>query len=149
MTTLSASSMMSTLKRFVSLSEIDAKTQQIWLLMGGIVLLAVLLGVIAYIIRRLTLREDSGDSGGYTLSDLRRMHKEGQISDEEFKNARMLIIASSRKVLEEDEKDGDDWENISDWDVREDGVFGEDINDPSDEGWAKGDNESGGEEKSS
>ena len=35
-------------------------------------------------------------SGGFTLSDLRRMHKEGRMTDEEFEKAKMLIVGAAK-----------------------------------------------------
>ena len=49
------------------------------------------LGVADY--RRYT-RTESGGSPGFTLSEIRRLHREGQLSDEEFARARSAILAS-------------------------------------------------------
>jgi hypothetical protein len=35
-------------------------------------------------------------SAGFTLSDLRRMHKEGRMTDEEFEKAKMLIVGAAK-----------------------------------------------------
>ena len=54
----------------------------------------------------------SGPSTGFTLSDLRKLHRDGQMSDEEFERAKTKIVAAARKAAERDapapEQDGQD-----------------------------------------
>lgn len=71
---------------------------------------AIVLGVAALWLRRRLLSEEDADpvSMGFTLTDLRRMHEEGQLSDEEFDFARRKMVAKTRAQLldgqtEEDE----------------------------------------------
>jgi len=45
------------------------------------------------------MKEDEGPAvpgagGGFTLSDLREMHRSGQMSDEEFEAAKSLIVSA-------------------------------------------------------
>jgi len=58
----------------------------------------IVLVVVAYIgvtwIRRQVKGEDGGASEGFTLSDLRRLHKSGQMTDDEYEKAKLLIIGS-------------------------------------------------------
>lgn len=64
--------------------------------------LAVLIGaaiagaIIIALVRRALRDEDDADGGGFTLHDLRRMHGEGKLSDEEFARARDAMIAKVR-----------------------------------------------------
>jgi hypothetical protein len=64
--------------------------------------LAVLIGaaiagaIIIALVRRALRDEEDGDEGGFTLHDLRRMHGEGKLSDEEFARARDAMIAKVR-----------------------------------------------------
>jgi hypothetical protein len=47
-----------------------------------------------------SLHPDAG--AGFTLSDLRQMRGNGQISQEEYERARQLIIVSSQRRVEEE-----------------------------------------------
>ena len=44
---------------------------------------------------------DTGPVAGFTLSDLRRLHKSGQMTDEEFERAKAKIIAVSQSTKKE------------------------------------------------
>jgi hypothetical protein len=47
--------------------------------------------------------EDEAVSGvGFTLGDLRQLHKSGQISEEEFAKAKEKIVAAARRAAERD-----------------------------------------------
>ncbi len=83
---------------------------QIMMWIGVILLAAVFLGVVGYILRRRLLSEDDDPAAAepFTLSDLRRLHREGQLSDEEFERARAAIIARTRAHLHKAEQDEDD-----------------------------------------
>jgi len=68
----------------------------------GLLVLAVL-GFLAVTWARNRFRVDPGsdNSAGFSLSDLRALHKTGQISDEEFERTRAQIIAASQKASDE------------------------------------------------
>src|SRR5688572_6933167 len=59
-----------------------------------LVLLGVIVagGVIIFIARRYVNSGDGAAAGGFTLHDLREMHKAGEISDEEFARAKAQMI---------------------------------------------------------
>lgn len=68
-------------------------------------LIAVLLIAMVWAMRlKRRLRQDddlaSVPAAGFTLSDLRRMLKAGQISDEEFDKAKEKIVATAQKPVE-------------------------------------------------
>jgi len=45
--------------------------------------------------------DDIADIGaGFTLSDLRRLHKSGQMSSEEFEKAKAILLAAAQKPVE-------------------------------------------------
>ena len=71
--------------------------------LGAMLLLALAgLGVVAYL-RKRTLADDAGDpsgGGGFTLSDLRRLHRAGEMTDEEFERARSAMVAGYQKRAE-------------------------------------------------
>lgn len=65
---------------------------EILLLAGIIAGAAVVIAVVAFFIkRRLAAPTEVGE--GFTLSDLRRMHKDGALSEEEYEAARRAMIA--------------------------------------------------------
>jgi hypothetical protein len=72
----------------------DEKSRNI--LVGSILLIVILLiffgGVVFY--RR--WMQDEGDTSGegFTLSDLRRLHKEGKMTTEEYEKAKAILIGS-------------------------------------------------------
>ena len=61
-----------------------------------IILIAILLvlfgGIVLY--RRWMNADDTTSNAGVTLSDLRRLHKEGKMSDAEFESAKAILIGS-------------------------------------------------------
>ena len=50
--------------------------------------------------RRLSQADEPAAPMGFTLSDLRQMHRSGQISDAEFAKARDKIIEAAKKAAE-------------------------------------------------
>jgi hypothetical protein len=71
---------------------------------GSIILIVVVLvlfgGVFFY--RRWMNAEDTTSAEGFTLSDLRRLHKEGKMSTEEFEKAKAVLIGSLRPAATAD-----------------------------------------------
>lgn len=61
-----------------------------WL--GLLVVIVLVLGGIAIWLRKKTSSPISNTSEGYTLQELRRMHAEGELTDEEFEKAREVMI---------------------------------------------------------
>ena len=53
--------------------------------------------------KRFWTAEDEAVSGvGFTLGDLRHLHKTGQISEEEYNRAKEKIVAAARRAAERD-----------------------------------------------
>lgn len=68
-----------------------------WTLVLVAILVLAFVGVV--IVKKRMRTEDDEPVGpvtGFTLSDLRRLHKEGQVSDEEFERAKAKIVASAK-----------------------------------------------------
>ena len=63
--------------------------------------LAVGLVVVSKVKRRLQ-EPDQPVSMGFTLSDLRQLHKSGQMSDEEFERAKAKVVEAAKKAAERD-----------------------------------------------
>ena len=68
----------------------------IWLL----VLLVLVIGLfVAVVVLRKKMSPDEDFHGaGFTLSDLRQMHKKGQMSDEEFERAKVALLGSMKNM---------------------------------------------------
>lgn len=78
----------------------------------SLVLMGVLIAlfVVTIKIRRWSNQTTQDTAGqGFTLSSLREMHRQGQISDEEFERAKARIVAGARRSILErpDSKTGD------------------------------------------
>ena len=69
---------------------------EVMMWLGVIVALAVLLAVVAMALRKRLFRPDDASPIGFTLADLRRMHAEGQLSDEELAQAEAKTLNRSR-----------------------------------------------------
>ena len=52
--------------------------------------------------RRLQRDETPLGNAGFTLSDLRQLHKSGQMSDEEFDRAKARVVDAARRAAERD-----------------------------------------------
>ena len=67
-------------------------------------LLLVVLVVIGWVtvwqVRRRMTSPDESSGAGFTLSDLRQLHKSGQMSDEEFERAKAKVVDAARRVAE-------------------------------------------------
>jgi uncharacterized membrane protein len=60
-----------------------------------IIILAVLFG--GLILLRRWLHQDVSAGTGFTLSDLRELHRQGKMSDEEFAKAKEQLLATLRR----------------------------------------------------
>jgi len=73
----------------------------LWLI---VILAAAVFGVVA--IRRWTRKTDLPPAGGFTLGDLRKLKKEGKMTEEEFKKAASRIMGDqSAQLLSPEKKD--------------------------------------------
>ena len=73
------------------------------IILWSFVLIALLLaGFVAVSkVKAWSKREEDPDSAaGFTLGDLRRMHRDGNLSDEEFEKARVQMIAATQRAAE-------------------------------------------------
>lgn len=81
----------------------QAFSNDIFLWLGVIVAAAVVLGVIALILRRVLMGDHAPPPIGFTLADLRQLHENGELSDEEFAQAKGRMLAQSRAMLDDTE----------------------------------------------
>ena len=63
-------------------------------------ILLVLFLVVSAIRRSMRSDEASGGSAGFTLGDLRSLHRQGKMTDEEFEKAKALLIGQTRRDTE-------------------------------------------------
>src|SRR5690554_1191289 len=81
--------------------------------------LLVLLGLVviaaaaALWLRRWYRSDQSTAAIGFTLGDLRRLHREGQMTDDEFERAKARMIAGAKRALERDAAPDPETENVS------------------------------------
>jgi hypothetical protein len=71
-------------------------------LVGSLILIVILMllfgGVVLY--RKWMTADDTTTGEGFTLSDLRRLHKEGKMTTAEFESAKAILIGSLKKQAE-------------------------------------------------
>ena len=71
----------------------------------SLVLLAFIFAgwVTVWQVRRRLTKPDETSGAGFTLSDLRQLHKSGQMSDAEFERAKAKVVAAARRAAERDQ----------------------------------------------
>ncbi len=87
--------------------EAESNPYTVFIYAGLIAAAAILMGIVSLAIRKRMLTPDEPDAGGgmgFTLSDLREMHRRGELTDEEFDQAKRRLIANARAELREDEE---------------------------------------------
>ena len=79
-------------------------TSQFWVQMligSGVVVVMLLIGfvVVTQIKRRMQTPDEPAGSG-FSLSDLRRLYEEGQMSAEEFEKAKGKVVEAAKRAME-------------------------------------------------
>jgi hypothetical protein len=69
-----------------------------WLVVLIGLLLAAFVAVVQ--VKKRLLRSDDSHGSGFTLSDLRRLHREGKMTDEEFEKAKQIIVVGAQRAAE-------------------------------------------------
>ncbi|MBC23793.1 MAG: hypothetical protein CMJ32_07770 [Phycisphaerae bacterium] len=62
----------------------------------GLLLLVVIVGGAFVLMIRRTTKSQGPGQGGFTLEDIRQLHRSGELSDEEFQKAREALIQQAR-----------------------------------------------------
>src|SRR5690606_31169632 len=83
----------------------------LWLLVLMGLLIVAAMGVLW--LRRWYRTDETGGPIGFTLGDLRRLHREGQMTDDEFERAKARMIAGAKRALERDAAPDPETENVS------------------------------------
>jgi hypothetical protein len=70
---------------------------RVFVLSAGLLLLCVALFFVASVVRK-KLRDSADDvsGGGFTLNDLRELHRSGKMSDDEFERAKAALVDATR-----------------------------------------------------
>jgi hypothetical protein len=68
--------------------------ERIWPTLLVLLLIAIVGGLFAMWLRRRLGAKEESSPAGFSLEDLRRMHREGEMSDEEFERAKTAMLAS-------------------------------------------------------
>jgi hypothetical protein len=58
--------------------------------------------LVLWVRRRLLAKSDAPGSTGFSLSDLRELHRTGKMSDEEFAKARDRVVAAAKRTIARD-----------------------------------------------
>jgi hypothetical protein len=75
------------------------------LVLSGLILLLCVVGFVLITWVRGRLKADDTGVGqtGFTLADLRRLHKQGQMTDEEYERARSQLVALAQRAVNEEQ----------------------------------------------
>ncbi|MHC4218626.1 MAG: hypothetical protein ACYSU7_09250 [Planctomycetota bacterium] len=66
--------------------------RQIWPWLAALLLVVGAGALTIYLLRRFMGRSESSEGDGFTLHDLRELHRTGALSDEEFERAKAAVI---------------------------------------------------------
>lgn len=56
------------------------------------------------LLKKRLIESSDGKSGGFTLSDLRALHRAGKMSDTEFEKAKQAVVGAARRAEEQQPK---------------------------------------------
>ena len=76
----------------------------IWSLVLIVALVVMFIGI-AWLRRWMAGPAEPAGGTGFTLSDLREMHRKGQLSDEEFERAKLQMVATARAAANKPKPD--------------------------------------------
>jgi hypothetical protein len=80
---------------FLAQQESTDPTQAIvWSAVLLVILMVLFLAIQRY--RRWMSSEDTPTGAGFTLSDLRRLHKEGKMTDQEFETTKAIMVGKAK-----------------------------------------------------
>lgn len=82
----------------------DVPYQRIFILLLVIMAVITVGFIVVQRVKRAYQTDDlqSNAAGGFTLSDLRELHKAGQMTDEEFEKAKARVIEAAKRAAERD-----------------------------------------------
>ena len=98
-----------------TLAQSESGGFSVFAMLGVLLLLVVGLFVIVWWVRRRLSPNEDFHGEGFTLGDLRRLHKSGQLSDEEFEKAKAGMIAAAQAAAQRKEEEK---KNVGDFGLR-------------------------------
>lgn len=84
--------------------DLKAEDRTYVILVGAVLMAVLLVGFLGIMVlrRRLAERPDesreSRENGGFTLADLRDLHAQGELTDDEFANAKAKLITRIKQI---------------------------------------------------
>lgn len=72
--------------------------QMVWWLVALVLVVIVALWGVTHLKRRLKVADEPTVRSGFTLGDLRDMHRQGQITDEEFEKTKAQVVAAAQRA---------------------------------------------------
>ena len=86
-----------------TLAQVPEAILRILAIVGLLLVVAVLLVLLAVWLRRRFVQSSNDQPPtGFTLHEMRQLHQEGQLTDEEYQAARAALLARSRYALADD-----------------------------------------------
>lgn len=72
----------------------------------SVVLIALVLAAFVAVaqVKKRLVSSDDHVGAGFTLADLRQLHREGKMSTEEFEKAKLVIVSAAKKAAEREKK---------------------------------------------
>jgi len=80
------------------LAQADSSSADVFLWLLILLVLVIGLFVAVVVLRKKLSPNEDFHGAGFTLSDLRQMHKKGQMSDEEFERAKLALLGSMKNM---------------------------------------------------
>jgi hypothetical protein len=80
------------------LAQSDSSSTDIFIWSLLLLVLVIGLFVAVAVLRKKMSPDEDFHGTGFTLSDLRQMHKKGQMSDEEFERAKLALLGSMKNM---------------------------------------------------
>jgi hypothetical protein len=97
--------MLATSQLIQTLAQSESGGFSVFAMLGVLLVLVVGLFVIVWWVRRRLSPHEDFHGEGFTLGDLRRLHKSGQLSDEEFEKAKAGMIAAAQAAAQRKEEE--------------------------------------------
>ena len=97
--------MLATSQLTQTLAQSESGGFSVFAMLGVLLVLVVGLFVIVWWVRRRLSPNEDFHGEGFTLGDLRRLHKSGQLSDEEFEKAKAGMIAAAQAAAQRKEEE--------------------------------------------
>jgi hypothetical protein len=97
--------MLATSQLIQTLAQSESGGFSVFAMLGVLLVLVVGLFVIVWWVRRRLSPNEDFHGEGFTLGDLRRLHKSGQLSDEEFEKAKAGMIAAAQAAAQRKEEE--------------------------------------------